>query len=384
MTRMSVVAALVVIGVFGSFLLVVWHRVAVAPRWGSRWVPAGVGLLLLALLAAVLEGFDVWGGRWSPATMRPVAWTGQAFLATCLYLFLGLAPVAVVSGALWVLRWRHDHGRAARQRLNRVAAPLVVAVALGVTGYGAWEASHPSVTAVELASPELPAAFDGTRVALVTDLHAGAVRSADFTRGVVDLVNAQHPDLIVIAGDLEDGYATRYGPELEPLRDLEAPLGVYATTGNHEMYQDTANWVRAFEDLGITVLKNQSVELERGGATITLAGVHDHEGSGEFAPDPDAALAGVDPAGFVLLSAHQPRQAFDVEGRGVDLQLSGHTHGGQLWPGRYLVPLQQPAVDGLTTVGDVPVLTSRGIGAWGPAIRVGAPPEVPVVTLRRS
>ncbi len=340
--------------------------------------------MLAALLAAVLEGFDVWGGRWSPATMRPVAWTGQAFLATCLYLFLGLVPVAVLSGLIALVRWRHDRGRAARRRFNRVAAPLVAVAALGVTGYGAWEASHPVVTPVVVSSPDLPPEFDGARVALVTDLHAGAVRSAAFTRGVVDLVNAQHPDLVVIAGDLEDGYAARYGPELDPLRDLAAPLGVYATTGNHEMYRDTANWVRAFEDRGITVLKNQSVPLERDGATITLAGVHDLSGGGEFTPDPAAALAGVDPSAFVLYAAHQPRQALDVQGRGVDLQLSGHTHGGQLWPLRYLVPLQQPVVDGLHDVGDVPVLTSRGIGAWGPAIRVAARPELPVVTLRRS
>ncbi|MBM6400327.1 metallophosphoesterase [Phycicoccus sonneratiae] len=381
---MSALAALVPIGVFALFLLFVWHRLAVAPRWGRRWVPWTLAVLLLALLAAALEGFDVWGGAWSPETMRPVAWTGQAFLATCLYLFLGLVPVAVVSGLVALVRWWHERGREGRRRFNRVAAPLVALLAVGTTGYGAWEASHPSVTRFEVSSPELPAAFDGARVALVTDIHAGAVRSAAFTRGVVDLVNAQRPDLVVIAGDLEDGTAARYGPELAPLRDLRAPLGVFATTGNHEMFRDTANWVRAFEDLGITVLKNESVPLGRGGETITLAGVHDISGDGVFAPDPDAALAGVDPAGFTLYAAHQPRQARDVEGRGVDLQLSGHTHGGQMWPLRYLVPLQQPVVDGLHDVGDVPVLTSRGIGAWGPAIRVAAPPELPVVTLRRG
>ncbi|MGG5257413.1 metallophosphoesterase [Phycicoccus avicenniae] len=381
---MSALAALVPIGVFAGFLVFVWHRLAVAPRWGRRWVPWVLAVVLIALLAAVLEGFDVWGGAWSPATMRPVAWTGQAFLATCLYLFLGFLVLGVLKTLVMLARWRHDRGRAGRLRLNRVGAPLVALLAVGVTGYGAYEASHPSVTEFEVSSPELPAQFDGARVALVTDIHAGAVRSADFTRGVVDLVNAQKPDLVVIAGDLEDGYAARYGPELAPLRDLEAPLGVYATTGNHEMFRDTANWVRAFEDLGIRVLKNENVALDKDGASITLAGVHDISGGGEFAPDPEAALAGVDPAGFTLYAAHQPRQARDVAGRGVDLQLSGHTHGGQMWPLRYLVPLQQPVIDGLHDVGDVPVLTSRGIGAWGPAIRVAAPPELPVVTLRRG
>lgn len=375
---------LVPIGVAALLLVGLWHRLAVAPRWGRRWVPVAVALALLALLAALLEQFDLWGGRWSPDTMRPVAWTGAAFLATCLYLFLGLVPVWLAAVVIWVVRWQHDHGRAGRRRLNRVAAPLVAGLAVGLTAYGAWEADHPSVTEYEIASPELPAQLDGTRVALVTDLHAGAVRSADFTRRVVDLVQAQQPDLVVIAGDLEDGTVARYGPELAPLADLDAPFGVVATTGNHEMYRDTANWVREFRRLGLTVLANSSVEVGRDGASITVAGIHDLEGRGEFAPDPDAALAGTDPEDFVLFVAHQPRAAFDVAGRGVDVQLSGHTHGGQLWPLRYLVPLQQPMVDGVATVAGTTVVTSRGVGAWGPAVRVLAPPEVPVVTLRRS
>ncbi|GIL33938.1 metallophosphoesterase [Phycicoccus sp. DTK01] len=381
---MSALAALVPVVVLGGFLAFVWHRLAVAPRWGRRWVPWLLALVLAALVAAVLEQFDVWGGAWSAGTMRPVAWTGAAFLATCLYLFLGLVPVALVSGAIWLLRWRHDHGRDARRRFNRVAAPLVAALAVGLTGYGAWEASHPSATAFEVASPELPAQFDGARVALLTDLHAGAVRSAGFTRTVVDLVNAQRPDVVVIAGDLVDGTAARYRQEIAPLADLEAPLGVYVTTGNHEMYRDTANWVDEFRRLGLTVLANEHTPLERDGASITLAGVHDYSGTGPFTPDPDAALSGVDAAGFTLYAAHQPRQAFAVEGRGVDLQLSGHTHGGQLWPIRYLVPLQQPMVDGEATVAGTRVITSRGAGAWGPAVRVLAPPEVPIITLRRS
>ncbi|HEX6916613.1 MAG TPA: metallophosphoesterase [Phycicoccus sp.] len=375
---------LVAVAVLVGFLAFVWHRLAVAPQWGRRWVPWVVAGVLAVLTAFLLEGFDVWGGGFTPDRMRPVAWLGQAFLASFLYLFLGLVPVWLASVAIWLVRWRVDHGRAARRGLNRVASPLVVAVTLVVIGYGAWEASRPAVTRFELSSPELPAEFDGTTVALVTDLHAGAVRSADFTRQVVDLVAAERPDLVVVAGDLVDGTAARYAPEIAPLADLRAPLGVVATTGNHEMYQDTANWVREFESLGMRVLRNESVPLTRGGATLVLAGVHDREGDGEWAPDYAAALAGVDPSAFVLLAAHQPKQAELVQGRGVDLQLSGHTHGGQMWPLGYVVPLQQPVLDGLETVGDVPVLTSRGVGAWGPAIRVLAPPEVPIVTLRRS
>ncbi len=378
MTAFLVVA----LAVFGGFLVLVWHRLAIAPRWGRRWVPWTVGVVLAVLTAFVFEGFDAWGTQFSPDTMRPVAWTGQAFLAACLYLFLGLVPVWLLSILLWFVLWRREHGRGARRALNRVASPLVVAVTVALVGYGAWEATRLEVTRVEASSPDLPPELDGTRVALVTDIHAGAVRSADFTRQVVDLVNAEQPDLVAISGDLVDGPAERYGPEIAPLADLRAPLGVYVVTGNHEMYRDTANWIEEFRSLGLTVLENESTTLAVDGTRFTLAGVHDREGTGRFAPDYDAALDGG--AGYVLLLAHQPVQAESVQGRGVDLQLSGHTHGGQMWPLTYLVPLQQPVVDGLEDVGDVPVLTSRGAGAWGPAVRVGAPPEVPVVTLRRG
>lgn len=374
---------LVPFAVLGGFLLFLWHRIALAPRWGRRWVPWVVAVVLLGLTATVFEGFDAWGTRWSPATMRPVAWTGQVFLAACLYLFLGFVVAWALSVAIWLVRWREDHGRDARTRLNRVAAPLVVLASVGVTAYGVLEASDPRVVRYTVTSDQLPPAFDGTKVALVTDLHAGAVRSAAFTRLVVDRVNAEKPDVVVIAGDLVDGTAARYAPEIAPLADLRAPLGVFVTTGNHEMFRDTANWVSAFEGVGLRVLRNTSVPLERDGASIRLAGVHDSTGTGEWAPDYAAALRDTDPAGFTLLAAHQPLQAESVQGRGVDLQLSGHTHGGQMWPGRYLVPLQQPVVDGLHDVGDVPVLTSRGAGAWGPPVRVLASPQIPVVTLER-
>jgi uncharacterized protein len=381
---MSPWLVLVPLGVLAGFLAFVWQRLAVAPAWRPRWVRYAVALVLLALTALALAGFDVWGGSFSPARMRPAVWVGQAFLATCFYLFLALVPVWLVCVGIWLVRWRHDHGRTGRQRLNRVASPLVAVAALAITGYGAVEAANPSTTRFEVASPELPAEFDGLRVALLTDLHAGAVRSASFTRQVVDLVNAEHPDLVVVAGDLVDGDAARYAPEIAPLADLEAPLGVFATTGNHEMFRDTANWVTAFSDVGLTVLQNSAVPLERDGATITLAGVHDLTGEGRWAPDYDAALGDTDAGAFTLLAAHQPLQALDVKGRGVDLQLSGHTHGGQMWPINYLVPLQQPMLEGRETVGDTTVVTSRGVGAWGPAIRVAAPPEVPIITLRRS
>ena len=140
-------------------------------------------------------------------------------------------------------------------------------------------------------------------------------------------------------------------------------------TGNHEMFRDTANWVAAFEDVGLTVLRNTSVPLERDGATITLAGVHDLTGEGEWASDPDAALAAPMPTPSRCSWPTSRSQALDLEGRGVDLQLSGHTHGGQMWPISYLVPLQQPMLEGMAVARGHHrrhLARGRGVGAAGP------------------
>lgn len=182
---MSAWFLLLPLAVLAGFLAFVWHRLAVAPGWRPRWVRWVVAVVLVALTALALAGFDVWGGSFTPAQMRPGVWLGQAFLASCVYLFLGLVPVWLLCVGIWLVRRRHDHGRDARRRLNRVASPLVAALAVGVTAYGAVEAASPAVTRFEVASPELPPEFDGLRVALVTDLHAGAVRSAAFTQQVV-------------------------------------------------------------------------------------------------------------------------------------------------------------------------------------------------------
>lgn len=158
-----------------------------------------------------------------------------------------------------------------------------------------------------------------------------------------------------------------------------------AVSGNHEFISQEADaWMDDWQSLGITVLRNGNRTLTRGGASIAVAGVNDLTATGADAADVGAALDGLAPGAFTLFVAHQPKTAESAGGRGIDLQLSGHTHGGQIWPFGYIVTLQQPTLDGLTPVGDVPVFTTRGVGAWGPPVRVLAPPEVPIITLRRG
>lgn len=378
MSPFFIVPILILLGIFVFF----HRRLAVAtglPRaW--QWVVAATLLVLFALVfVEFLPILDVL----SPAAARPFAWIGSTWMGAWIYLLMGLTLTSLVAALIRILG-RGDTA-AARLRWNRLATPVAVLAALAVTGYGVARAADPRVTPMTFRSAALPTELEGTKVALVTDIHAGAVRSADFTRKVVDRVNAAEPDIIVLGGDLIDGEQERFGPEIAPLRDLRAPLGVYAVTGNHEMFNSsTTQWVDQWSEMGLTVLRNQWTSIERDGASLTIAGVDDWVGTGDFAPDVPAALDGAPADDFLLFVAHQPRHANQVQGKGVDLQVSGHTHGGQLWPGRYFVPMQQPAVDGLTRVGDVPVITSRGAGAWGPPVRVGADPQIPVITLERG
>ncbi|MCR6033671.1 metallophosphoesterase [Nocardioides sp. zg-579] len=327
------------------------------------------GLLLFVATNVAYRTLD-------PAPLRPLLWLGLAWLGLAWYLTLGcllLAPVAL--GLRLAGRPR------ARERLLRAGTPVVVGVAVVVMAVGAVVAQRPGVTAYDVASPDLPAGWDGARVVLVTDLHVGVVHGEAWTRRVVDLVNVQDPDLVVLAGDLVDGRERYTGPDLDPLADLDAPLGVVAVSGNHEIETgDARAYLDRLERLGVTVLRNEQVTLTRGGDPLVVAGVHDEIGTDDLEPDPDAALAGTRPEDFVVYVAHEPRQL--VADRGVDLQLSGHTHGGQIWPFGWLVPLQQPTTAGVDVVDGVTVVTSRGVGTSGPPVRTGAAPEITVLTLR--
>lgn len=374
--------ALIALTVIGLLTFWLHRRLVAAPRWSTRWRYAGSALLvaLTALAVLAIAGGLSWG---TAADTRPVAWLALTWLVVALYLILVLAAAQLVAAVLWLVTPRERRPGRLRS-FNRATAVVALVAALGTTAYGVVEAAEPELTRTTHTSAALPAGFDGTTVALVTDLHAGVVHGADFTQKVVDRVNAAAPDIVVLSGDVVDAPFERHRDEIAPLADLTAPLGVFAVTGNHEMYTgSTAQWLAEWERLGITVLANASQVVTVGAESIRVAGVHDREGTGEFAPEPDRALAGTE-EGFTLYLAHQPLMAGDSADRGVDLQLSGHTHGGQVWPGELIVPLQQPMVEGYAVVDGVPVITSRGAGSWGPPVRVAAPPEIPIITLRRG
>jgi hypothetical protein len=238
---------------------------------------------------------------------------------------------------------------------------------------------------VDVPIADLPAPLHGFSIAQISDIHVGATIKRAYLDGIVDAVNELEADMIAVTGDLVDGSVRQLAQHTEPLARLSARHGAFFVTGNHEYYSGAHAWVDEVRRLGLSVLMNEHVVLEHEGEAVVVAGVTDYSAH-HFDPshrsDPEAAIAGApgDAAVRVLL-AHQPRSAFAAGPAGFDLQLSGHTHGGQIFPWMFLVRLQQPFTAGLHRLGDLWVYISRGTGYWGPPKRLGAPSEITFLRL---
>ncbi|BAU85591.1 integral membrane protein [Streptomyces laurentii] len=264
--------------------------------------------------------------------------------------------------------------------VNRVVSTSALAVAAGTVGYGTYGVLRgPRVKRVTVPLAKLPRAAHGYRVAVVSDIHLGPILGRAHTQRIVDTINATQPDLVAVVGDLVDGSVANLGPAAEPLARLTARDGAYFVTGNHEYFSGADAWVDHVRELGLHPLRNDRVEI---GAGFDLAGVDDVAGESHGqGPDFAKALGDRDRARTAVLLAHQPIVIDDAVRHGVDLQLSGHTHGGQLWPGNLIAELANPTVAGLERYGDTQLYVTRGAGAWGPPVRVGAPSDITVVEL---
>lgn len=302
--------------------------------------------------------------------------------------FSSLAVLTLVRDGLSLLGWV---GQAAGwwslpANWTSTGAAMVVGVSLAVTALGYWNARRTAaVVRVDVPIAGLPQALHGFTVAQISDIHVGPTIRQGYLQRIVDRVNALEADLVAITGDLVDGRVDELHPHVSPLAGLRARHGSFFVTGNHEYYSGAHAWIEALHGLGVKVLMNEHVVVHHGDeqsaqAALLVAGVTDytaHHFDETHRSDPHAALAGAPEAVQLrLLLAHQPRSAPAAAQAGFDLQLSGHTHGGQFWPWNLLVPLQQPYTAGLHRLGALWVYTSRGTGYWGPPKRLGAPSEI--------
>lgn len=370
------------------FAYVAWRFILPMP-WSDagKWLVAGLFLLISQhYLFLRLRP----GGLASPELPFGVhlllGWLFGAFmLLAALLLLKDIVTLTFVS-----LRWAGlDLGRSLGCSCWNYAlgALAFILAALGVT----QAIRVPDVKTVAIVSPRLPAAFDGLRIVQLSDLHASRLLTASWMESVVTRTNALSPDLILITGDLIDGRADKRAADVAPLTKLRAKDGVYAILGNHEYYSDAGEWTRAFGDLGLHLLINQHVVIERAGARLVIAGISDPAASRFDAPMPDLALAlaggdSVSQEDFTILMAHRPGGAEAHAAAGVDVQLSGHTHGGQIVGMHLLTQLANGGfVSGLYVVGDMQLYVSNGAGLWaGFPLRLARPSEITEIILRRS
>jgi predicted MPP superfamily phosphohydrolase len=270
----------------------------------------------------------------------------------------------------------------------RIVAVAVAAIALGLVIWGYIEAMRvPRIKNVEVPIPRLGRGLDGTRVVVLSDTHLGPINRARWSAKVAAAVNELDSDIVIHAGDMADGTVAQRREQAAPLETVRARLSKVYVTGNHEYFGEAQGWLDHMEHLGWEPLHNRHLVVERGGDRLVLAGVDDATAESSRVPGHGAnlanALAGADPDLPVLLVAHQPKQVLQAASAGVDLQISGHTHGGQIWPFHYLVRVDQPSVQGLSRHGErTQLYTSRGTGFWGPPLRIFAPSEITVLTLR--
>ena len=343
-------------------------------------------LTALVILLCASIPLTLWLYRMRPLeNMRPLllgmfGWMGLMFFTVVL---LGIGDV----GRLFARLLQNGDPVDPARRLA-VSRMFGAGVALVATSLGAV-ATHQGLTRLtvrraKVRLPRLPKALDGFKLVQLSDIHVGPTILRDFIERVVATTNALEPDAIVITGDLVDGSVEQLREHVAPLAGLRARHGVYFVTGNHEYYSGAEDWCDELTRLGVRVLRNERVTLGNDDASFDLAGVDDSSahrfGRGHGADLPKAVL-GRDPARELVLLAHQPRAVFEAKDQGVGLMLSGHTHGGQMWPWNWLVRLQQPVVSGFETFERTLVWVSNGTGYWGPPMRLGAPAEITELVL---
>jgi predicted MPP superfamily phosphohydrolase len=371
--------------VMGGAHYYVWARLVRDAALPAPWDRVAT-IAIAVLFIVMMSGFFV-SRLVSRTVASPLLWVGYTWLGVLFFLVVSLAASDV--GRVIALRVadRAPDDPERRLAITRLFAGLAAVVSVGASGVGVASVLAPiGVHRMRIAIDRLTRGASGFRIVQITDVHVGPTIGRSFLTDVVARVNGLEPDLVAITGDLVDGSVDELREQVEPLRDIRAKHGVFFVTGNHEYYSGADEWIAHLGTLGIRVLRNEHVRVG-GEDGFDLAGVDDasaHSFGGGHGADLGKALAGRDVERACVLLAHQPKGIHEADRLGVDLQLSGHTHGGQLFPWGLLVRLQQPFVAGLHKLTRAYIYVSRGTGYWGPPMRVGAPAEITEIELVRS
>ncbi len=357
-------------------------RLAIDPGWPEPFRSLGVAVIAAGAVLIVLHPIVE---RVLPrAVARWVSWPASiwmgAFFWLLLLLFASDALLWLAGGVARAADASAPGESAAGWRAGLVLVITGIAIAAGLrSGLG-----PPSLRTETFAIERWPRVLDGFRIVQISDIHIGPLLGREFAAELARRVNALAPDLIAVTGDLVDGSAPRLRDEVAPFGELRARCGVYFVTGNHDHYSGASHWSDAVGALGMRVLRNERVEVGSPGASFDLVGVDDHHAhfAGDGREDLERALAGRDPERAAVLLAHDPATFGRARAQAIDLQLSGHTHGGQIWPFAWFVRIATPYVAGRYRDGRAQLYVSRGTGFWGPPMRLFAPAEITEIIVR--
>ena len=362
-----------------------WARLVRDAALPAPW--HGIATVALATLALLMP-VGMMLTRFAPRNVvAPISWIVFSWMGIAFFLLVLLAP-ADLARAVWSWVQRDGMDPEKRRFLARAVSAVVGASALGIAGTALFAALRPvAVKRVRIALDKLPASMNGFTIVQLSDIHVGPTIGKEFIDDMVARTNALDPDIVAITGDLVDGSVEELGAFVAGLGRLRARHGVYFVTGNHEYYSGADEWIAHLRTLGVRVLRNERVSIGSGVDGFDLAGVDDYHAN-QFGRGHGMRFEGIvndrDASRALVLLAHQPKAIEQGEPEGVDLQLSGHTHGGQMYPFNFLVKLQQPYVAGLYRHGRAQVYVSRGTGYWGPPMRLGAPAEITRIELHRA
>ncbi len=355
--------------------------------------------LIFTLLLPILLRRNGIEGRWTDFA----AWIGYTAFALFLVTFLLL----ITRDAIWLLKGGAQYIYAfsrdilglsvdmedvmdpeRRRILTNTMNMGVLGLSASLTAYGFYQARRiPRIKRVSVPIKDIHPDLEGFRIVQITDLHVGPTIKRDYVQSVVDRINSLSPDILAVTGDLADGSVADLKDDVAPLGDIETQYGSYFVTGNHEYYSGAEQWIEELKRLGYKVLMNEHEILNHNNARLLLAGVTDYRAKDFMAShqsDPEKALEGAAENHVKVLLAHQPRSVFAASKAGFDLQISGHTHGGQFFPWNLAVSYEQPYLRGLNRHESTWVYVSRGTGYWGPPLRLGFPSEITLITLTRQ
>lgn len=375
-----------------------WRLISTS-RIPKRWKQIGwvtvIGLFLLLTISIILQTNAI------QEESGTVAWITYVTLGlgSSLLTLVVLRDILMVArkGWEWVaLLWKRvakteesqpvDEGR--RQLLLNTVNLGIIGIAATFTAYGIYEARRrPAVLTVDIPLPNLHPDLEGFRIVQLTDIHAGLTIRKGFVETIAEMTDELKGDLIAFTGDLVDGTVPHLRNDVSPMAALKAPYGQFFVTGNHEYYSGAEPWVEEADRLGYTVLLNEHRIVQKGKGRILLAGVTDHS-AGQFVPNhassPEAAAKNAPETDVRILLAHQPKSLYKALPLGFDLQISGHTHGGQFFPWNLFATLGQPYISGLHKHDKTWVYVSRGTGYWGPPVRLASRSEITVLRLTNA